>query len=479
MSFRSAKPVLDASHVAGRGWRIEFLRIAVVLVLGLAIGYAVGAVMPCLLVAMTGLLAWHLLHLYRIEQWLNHRRGYPESLDRSGPWRRVYSVLHGLQFRNRKRKKRVRKLLARFQSAASASPDGAVITGLDGDIIWASPAAATMLGLRLPGDKRRPIANFIRDPDFTTYMSRGNFEEPLEIRSPVDRAVMLSIRIVPYGNDRSLLLARDITRMKLLERMHKDFVANVSHELRSPLTVINGYLEWMEDEPDVPEAWRKPIEQMSQQSERMCAIVEDLLKLSRLESNPQAAPMNQVNVLDMLRSVAGDALNLSAGRHEIQVQGDEHVRLLGDYNELYSAASNLVFNAVQYTAEGGEVELLWRTDEQGGHLDVVDTGLGIEAHHIPRLTERFYRADKARSREFGGTGLGLAIVKHVLARHEATLEITSVVGEGSTFSCRFPAHRIAEFRAGEQAPAEAEDATDADGEVEVEAPRPAEVSDSC
>jgi two-component system phosphate regulon sensor histidine kinase PhoR len=253
----------------------------------------------------------------------------------------------------------------------------------------------------------------------------------------------LLVRIVPYGADRRLLLARDVTRLHRLEQMRKDFVANVSHELRSPLTVIVGYLENLTDDDSTPDELRRPLQQMARQADRMCLIVEDLLRLSRIEDQPGGAPRDEIAVAEMLERIHADAAKLDQGKHEIHSNVDKLVRVLGEYNELYSAFSNLVFNALQYTPQGGEVFIHWVKTADGARLEVRDTGIGIEAHHIPRLTERFYRIDKARSREVGGTGLGLAIVKHVLLRHDASLKVDSKPGEGSTFQCIFPPSRIA------------------------------------
>ena len=242
------------------------------------------------------------------------------------------------------------------------------------------------------------------------------------------------------------MVVRDVTRIHNLEQMRKDFVANVSHELRSPLTVIVGYLEALEDDELLAAEFRRPVAQMSQQASRMSLIVEDLLQLSRLEATPGAASAEPVAVAGILETIAKDARALSDGAHRVVHDSDPDLCVLGDWNELYSAFSNIAFNAVQHTRAGGTVRLEWTSDETGARLDVNDTGEGIEPHHIPRLTERFYRVDKARSHEMGGTGLGLAIVKHVLVRHDARLEIESRPGEGSRFSCRFPEHRVVHSR---------------------------------
>ena len=424
-----------------RPWFVELRRVgAGALVLGAA-GFPFDASLAALLVGALAYLAWHLRQIYVTQQWLVHRKQRPLPLA-LGVWAPIAGSLERLDRRSRKRKHRLRNYFKRFEQATGAFPDAAVILRIDGGIVWVNGAAARLLGLRYSQDVNQPIANLIRNPAFVRYLAEGRFEEAFEMTSPVNDEVHLQARIVPYGHDRRLLLARDVTRLKRLEQIRQDFVANVSHELRSPLTVIVGWLETLAHDEAAPEQWRRPVSQMSQQAERMCLIVEDLLKLSRIEGAPGAAGRHPVSVAELLESVQRDALGISGNHHRVHLEADRDARLLGDYNELYSAFSNLVFNAIQYTPEDGEIRLRWRREEEGARLEVEDTGLGIDEHHLPRLTERFYRVDKARSREVGGTGLGLAIVKHVLMRHDATLEIRSRIDAGSVFTCRFPASRV-------------------------------------
>ncbi|MFT5176725.1 MAG: two-component system phosphate regulon sensor histidine kinase PhoR, partial [Gammaproteobacteria bacterium] len=255
-------------------------------------------------------------------------------------------------------------------------------------------------------------------------------------------ASRLLFRALPYGNSKRLLVVRDITRLHKLEKMRRDFVANVSHELRSPLTVVVGYLEGMGEDEQLPENFHRPVQQMARQTARMTRIVEDLLRLSRIESEPNAAVHTAIKMGDLVASLLRDAQRITTGEHVFEHHVDHTVLLLGDYNEVYSALSNLLFNAVQYTPAGGRIELNWLADENGARFEVRDSGEGIEAHHLSRLTERFYRVDKARSQSIGGTGLGLAIVKHVLMRHDAQLGISSEIDKGSVFSCEFPASRV-------------------------------------
>ena len=386
--------------------------------------------------------SWHAWHVHLLARWLASGGRAPGPATR-GIWAQVFESLSRIHRQNRKRKKRLRKVVMRFQQAAEAMPDGAVVLDAGGTILWMNEASSRLLGLERPRDLGRPVTTFIRHPGFADALEAEAADEPFHIASPLREELQLLIRIVPYGGSRRLMLVRDVSRIHNLEQMRKDFVANVSHELRSPLTVIVGYLEALRDDELLPGEFERPVAQMSQQASRMTSIVEDLLQLSRLEATPGAASTEPVAVADMLESIAGDVRALSEGAHRISWHADPGLSLLGDWNELYSAFSNIAFNAVQHTRAGGIIRLQWTPDGAGGaHLNVTDTGDGIEAHHISRLTERFYRVDKARSHERGGTGLGLAIVKHVLVRHDAQLDVESRSGEGSVFSCRFPTHRV-------------------------------------
>lgn len=410
------------------------------LVVAAIVGWASGHIVLALALGFATLCAWQFLDLVRMHRWLHGHAALPRR--RAGLLGDVERVLERLQDQARKRKRRLRKAATRFQQAAEANPDGSMTIGRDGRIEWLNRAAARMLGLRQGQDQGQLISNLVRQPDFTQWLGREDSGEPYELDSPVAEGQRLSLRMVPFGNTKRMVTVRDITRLHTLELMRRDFVANVSHELRSPLTVIVGYLEGMGDETDLPDRYRRPLAQLSQQAARMSRIVEDLLRLSRIESAPVRAVKQPILVADLIEAILRDASRISVADHDIQLEADTALMLRGDHNELYSALSNLVFNAVQYTPAGGRISIRWGREGDGAVFQVRDTGVGIEAHHIPRLTERFYRVDKARSRKLGGTGLGLAIAKHVLMRHEATLEVTSEPGEGSTFSCRFPLHRL-------------------------------------
>ena len=394
-----------------------------------------------LLAGACAYVSWHVYHVHLLARWLASGGREPEP-DTRGIWAQVFESLSRIHRQNRKRKKRLRKVALRFQQAAEAMPDGAIVLDGAGTILWMNKASNRLLGLQRVRDVGQSVSSFIRHPSFAASLDADAFDEPIHITSPLREELHLLIRVVPYGGSRRLMIVRDVTRIYNLEQMRKDFVANVSHELRSPLTVVVGYLEALRDDDLLPAEFRRPVHQMSQQASRMALIVDDLLQLSRLEATPGAASSERIAVVEMLDMIARDARALGESAHRVAHEVDPELSLLGDWNELYSAFSNIAFNAVQHTPAGGTVRLQWNSDGEGARLDVTDTGGGIEAHHVARLTERFYRVDKARSHEMGGTGLGLAIVKHVLLRHDASLDIESRPGEGSRFSCRFPVHRV-------------------------------------
>jgi two-component system phosphate regulon sensor histidine kinase PhoR len=422
-------------------WLAELRRLLLGVVVLAGIGVLLGDLAIVLLIGVSAYLAWHLHQLYSFRSWLASDSKQLPPVN-AGVWAPVARELQRLNRQNRKRKKRLRRLATRLRQLAQASPDGAIILDARGELQWFNEAASTTLGLDDQRDIGQPIANLVRSPAFTEYLAGGDFEQPLEFASPVDETIHLSLRAVPYGRNRRLLLVRDITRLQRLEQVRKDFVANVSHEMRSPLTVVMGYLETMADDEQTPKHWHHPIKQMGEQAGRMYTIVEDLLHLSSLEHDPGGAGRHAVPVAEILESIAADAEQFGGSARSIDLNVDEQLLVFGEYNELYSAFSNLIFNAAHYTPEDGDIFVEWCATENGARLDVRDTGIGIESHHIPRLTERFYRVDKARSRQLGGTGLGLAIVKHVLMRHDSRLEIESELGEGSRFTCNFPLSRV-------------------------------------
>ena len=383
-------------------------------------------------------LLYHLRHLARLAQWVQDPRAdqVPEG---TGPWEEVLSALYRYERGAEAKREELADALARFRHAAQAMPDGVVILDDKNSIEWCSNNAAALLDLDPREDVGRPIANLVREPAFIDYLA-AHEEESRPARVPMERGVVLSIQLIRYGESQTLLLARDVTQSERVEAMRRDFVANVSHELRTPLTVLVGFLETVRELKLDPQRVRDYIGMMREQSSRMHRIIEDLLALSMLESAPPPAS-DRVRVAPLIDRLRADAEALSAGRHSITVDGTPNVDLLGSESELVSALSNLISNAIRYTPQGGKVMLTWRDGVDGAAFTVEDTGVGIAPEHIPRLTERFYRVDRSRSRETGGTGLGLAIVKHAIARHQAILDIVSEPGIGSRFTVRFPAQR--------------------------------------
>jgi two-component system phosphate regulon sensor histidine kinase PhoR len=392
-----------------------------------------------LALALSLVVLHHQRHLRRLRRWLAHPQAnnVPEG---TGAWDEVLSALHRFAREAAGRQSELAEALLRFRRAAQAMPDGVVLLDANNCIEWCNDNAAAMLELAPRADVGRPIANLVRDPAFIEYLASHGEPDPRPVRVPAARGVVLAIRLVAYGEEQKLMLVRDVTQAERLETMRRDFVANVSHELRTPLTVLVGFLETVRELKLDPQRVRDYLAMMTDQAGRMQRIIDDLLALSVLESAPPPAA-ERVRIAPLIERLHADALALSGGRHTIAVQAAPSVDLLGAESELASAFGNLVSNAVRYTPAGGSVKLLWRDGSDGASFTVEDSGPGIAPEHIPRLTERFYRVDRSRSRETGGTGLGLAIVKHALARHQATLEIESEVGRGSRFSARFPPQR--------------------------------------
>lgn len=424
-----------------RGWPLELLVLAVLLITALIIGWITGYVSLWLLIAMVLYLAWHLANLYRLERWLSRGRRFdaPRSW---GMWRSIFEHFYHQRRRERERKREFTQLLREIRESTAAMPDGVVLMNHVGEIRWLNQTAGRLLHLRVPQDIGQRLPNLVRHPDFIRYLNSRDYSEPVELSSPSARGLHLSLHIVPYGENQQLLLVRDSTRLHRLEQMRREFVANASHELRSPLAVMSGYLESMSEDEKLRIAWGKPLEAMRQQTARMTAIVSDLLELSRLETESREAPYAPVDVDMLVHRIREVALSLGAGPQDLTLEIDSSLHLLGAERELYSAFSNLVFNAMKYTPADGRVSVSWTADANGAAFTVTDTGIGIPAAHIPRLTERFYRVDKSRHRDSGGTGLGLAIVKHVLQHHGAVLDIASEPGRGSRFSCRFGPERV-------------------------------------
>ena len=392
------------------------------------------------------LLIWlfrHLRHLYQFRRWLRH-----PSLDTvpagAGMWAGAFATLYRLMRRQSQSESRLSAALEHFQQAGAAMPEGMVILDESDRIEWCNPRAEQHLGIDLTHDESQQITYLVRHPQFAAYLDAPHHGEPLIVRLPRNVGITLALQIVPYGDKQKLLFSRDITQLERVETMRRDFVANVSHELRTPLTVLCGFLETLLDKPKLDsDMTRHTLRLMQEQAQRMQRLVEDLLTLSRLESAHHLLNEENVDVPALVRALHQEAVALSAGRHRVQIQVESADWLNGSAEELRSAFGNLISNAIRYTPENGTIVLRWHRLDGASAFTVEDSGIGIEAQHIPRLTERFYRVDHGRSRETGGTGLGLAIVKHVLNRHQATLEVASEPTRGSRFSAVFPAQRLA------------------------------------
>ncbi len=414
------------------------------------LGFAIGYPWPVLTVAALAVVGWHYWRLHRVLERLTARQRFAPSAG-IGVWNELDRLLHRGQIEMRGRKRRLVEMLRAYRAAAAALPDAIVVVDRNSQrILWFSEAGAPLLGLKYPDDIGAPLVQRLQPLPLAHWLAAGRNAEPLETASPLNSSVTLSLRLIPYSENLWLLVARDVSRLLQLEQMRRDFVANVSHELRTPLTVIHGYLD-MFDQDEHPE-WTPMLNEMTRQSQRMTQLVEDLLTLSRLESQDSLPGEETVAMGSVLNTLQREAVALSQGRHRISVEDSAMVDLFGSSKELHSAFSNLVANAVRYTPARGEIAVRFRRDGHDGRgvaLEVSDSGYGIPAAHLPRITERFYRVSTSRSRESGGTGLGLAIVKHILNLHQARLEIRSEVGRGSTFSCHFGTERMRPREAGD------------------------------
>ena len=429
-----------------KAWFAELYFCLSLVLVALAAGWILGGVSYWLLGAVVAVLARHGWQLFKLERWLSRgrQRNPPESW---GIWGQVFDDYFRLQKRYYKRKKRLGKVIREFRESTAAMPDGSLVLDEDCRMLWFNDAAARDLGLQSKRDLGQPLVNLVRSPKLAAYLRTGDYENPVIVRSPIDETRSLSVRLIPYGSKQYLALFRDVTRLLRLQAMRRDFVANASHELRSPLTVLSGYLEGLQEAgaDEVAIGWRQPITEMQRQCQRMTRLVEDLLELSRLETEPgeQADDAQPVSVPAMIEQITNDAAVEDGARHQLDILQLEPVSVLGMEHELHSAFSNLVLNAIRYTPQGGRIQIRWHRNDLGeGVFAVRDEGIGIDAKHLPFITQRFYRVDSARSRSKGGTGLGLAIVKHVLQRHDARLEVESKLGQGSVFRCLFPAERM-------------------------------------
>jgi two-component system phosphate regulon sensor histidine kinase PhoR len=429
--------MLPNAHIA---WRHTLGRLALLLMLALALGFAIGRVWLALALAALGVLTWHYWKMRRLLSRLSARQRMPPRKG-AGVWSELDRFLYRSQDETRGRHRRLLEMLRAYRAIAAALPDGIVLVDRNSQRIqWFNQAAGTLLGLQHPRDHDASLVERLQPLPIAHWLSGGRYADPmLDVASPNRPELRLSLRLIPYSEDVWLLVARDVSKLMRLEQMRRDFVANVSHELRTPLTVLHGYLEMLD--PAEQSEWAPILTEMQRQSQRMTQLVEDLLTLSRLEAQ-DTLPEEHVAMTSMLAMLKREAEALSKQRHKIELVDTAEVDLWGSAKELHSAFSNLVSNAIRYTPAGGRITIRFARDGDGVALSVVDTGYGIPAEHLPRITERFYRVSSSRSRDSGGTGLGLSIVKHVLNLHQARLDVDSEVGRGSRFACHFGHERL-------------------------------------
>ena len=430
-----------------QNWRTELNRLCLLLSLAAVTGYAVGHVSRVMLISLCVYYLYNLYQLRRFNLWLSRDSSKsdsepPESI---GLWGDIFDGIYRLQKQERRASSYLANIVDKAQESSAALEMAVVMINKQGNLDWWNFAAKKLLGLQHPKDRNQSITNLIRNPSFAEYFHSENYDEPLKMDAPGESSKILEFQITLFGENERLMIVRDITLLDRLESMRKDFVGNVSHELGTPITVIKGYLEAILDNLDgIDEKWHKPMLQMQQHSMRMENIVRDLLMLSSLETKGLTKTQNVIDLKSLFSEIQSDTQQMFKDKaHTFELVCPPSLCLIGKRSELYSAISNLVINAAKYTAASGHIRLSAHKGTNSLNIAVTDNGIGIENHHISRLTERFYRIDGSRSSDAGGTGLGLAIVKHILARHEAKLEINSALGEGSSFIFRLPLSRAA------------------------------------
>lgn len=416
-------------------WRAELRKLLLVLTASAALGWLTGLTLQMLCLGLAGVTGNWLWQLRRMRLWLvDPNKAPPES---SGIWGLVYDTIYNLQRENRDARGRLQSTVDYLQSSFASMRDGVVILTQSGAIEWSNDSAAGFLGLQYPRDRGQPVLNLLRWPSFHDYFVAGDFLQPLQLPSAKNSWQILQIEITTFAEGDFLLFVRDVTRLVQTEAMRRDFVGNVSHELRTPLTVFKGYLDTIASTEAMEDPrLQKALAQMEGQVQRMESLLTDLLWLSRIESEREERKTEAVDMGAMLRELR-DEFKLSFPERLLVLEVETEDSIGGDYLELRSAVSNLVINAFKYSEENEPVSVRWCHPAEGLRLEVRDRGIGIEEHHIPRITERFYRVDESRSQRTGGTGLGLAIVKHVAASHRAELIVESDYGRGSVFALQF------------------------------------------
>ena len=416
--------------------------LAFLILIASLIGLGIGYFWICIFLGFTLFFLFQLRSLYLVNEWISNRP-YDVPPNLNGIWGALLFNVYRAQRQERIVQAEMVGLIDRAQSSLVALAEAVVLTDESHQIEWWNPAAEKLLGLQSL-DRGRNILTILRQPNFIEYFNQiDQAPDGVKMHSSVLDEHYVQIKITRFGGESRLLVAYDVTRMNNLEQMRKDFVDNISHELRTPLTVLSGYIETFTDQEDLNPRWKRAFDQMQSQTRRMNALVNDLLLLSRLENNKKIAKNQIIEMPSLMNQVYDDAqaYNVDYG-HTLNLDIDSHYDLIGADMELASAFSNLITNAIKYTPKGGTINIGWHDDGEYGYFTVEDNGIGIDPKHLPRLTERFYRVDSARSRQTGGTGLGLAIVKHVLMQHDAYLEVESKENQGSIFKAIFPKERL-------------------------------------
>lgn len=384
----------------------------------------------------------HVYWIHRLNKWLKNPN-LSTIPNGSGIWEEIFSTLYREYRKQKKSKSELTTTLGRFMTAAEAIPDGIVALNQNNEIEWCNKPSEKMLGINLSKDINQPINFLLRESSFIEYLSDNKYNDSLKLISWRNTSRSFEILLVPFGASQKLLICRDITQIEKNDSIKRDFIANVSHELKTPLTVITGFLETLSDmKNEFNEKTYSYLQMMIEQSDRMKKLVDDLLQLSSIESNAAAAENKEIDMHHLFKRLEKDSDLISGKLHKIKMSIKENITLLGYEKEIYSAFLNLLSNAIRYTEKGGLINVIWDIENQKPYFEVQDSGIGIDEKLIPRLTERFYRINPDRSRITGGTGLGLSIVKHVCIRHQAQIEITSQVGKGSQFKIIFPQERL-------------------------------------
>lgn len=420
-------------------WRKEATYIALFIVIAAVLSHFFGYFMHMVVLILIYVIVRQAVLIYRLEQWLSHGAG-GKSPTGTGVWGDIYYHFYRIRQKEKKRKKTLGKIIEQFRKSTDVLPDAAIVLGKHDEIVWSNKLAKIVVGIK-KSDRGQRIDNLIRSPEFVQFLKIRDAKKSLTLPSPINDKIILQYKIVSYADEQHLMIAHDVTQQKLMEAMRKNFVDNISHELRTPLTVLKGYIETLQDIDDKQSVMQtNSLQQMNAQTDRMQYLVDDLLLLARLETTKKKTEC--VDISNLINNICLESRVVEDQYQRIELNVETGIDIMGEEQDLRSAFSNLIINALKYSADQSVVKVIWKKVSKGAVFEVIDQGEGIAAVDIPRVTERFFRAEVKRSKKLSGTGLGLAIVKHVLIRHDAKLEIISKLGKGSQFRCVFPASRI-------------------------------------